>query len=57
MKLLSVSVYDLKQSTTAAGSVDEDMLRCAWNELDYRIGICRVTKAHTWNIRNLVIAT
>jgi hypothetical protein len=33
---LPVSVNDLKQSnTTALASVDEDMLRCVWNELDY----------------------
>jgi hypothetical protein len=46
---LSVSVNDLKQRvTTAAASVDEDMLRCVWNELDYRVDICRVTKgSHT----------
>jgi hypothetical protein len=29
---------------TAVESVDEGMLRCVWNELDYRIDICRVTK-------------
>ena len=30
--------------TTAVASVDEDMLRSVWTELDYRIDICRVTK-------------
>jgi hypothetical protein len=30
--------------TTAVVSVDEDMLRSVWTELDYRIDICRVTK-------------
>jgi hypothetical protein len=36
---------DLKHCiTTAVASVDEDMLRRVWNELDYRIYICRVTK-------------
>jgi hypothetical protein len=25
-------------------SVDEDMLRCVWNEFDYSLGICRATK-------------
>jgi len=29
---------------TAVASVDEDMLRSVWTELDYRIDICRVTK-------------
>jgi hypothetical protein len=32
--------------TTAVASIDEDMLRCVWYELDYRIGTCRVTR-HT----------
>ena len=39
------SLNELKQRfTTAATSVDEDMLRSVWTELDYRIDICRVTK-------------
>jgi hypothetical protein len=37
--------------------VDEGMLRCDWNELDYRIDICRVTKSQTCNICSLVIQT
>jgi hypothetical protein len=42
---LHVSVDDLKRRiTTAVASTDEDMLRCVWNELDYRVDICRVTK-------------
>jgi hypothetical protein len=42
---LPASVSDQKQRiTTAVASVDEDMLRCDWNELNYRIEICRVTK-------------
>jgi hypothetical protein len=28
----------------AVASVDEDMLRCVCNELDYRIDICPATK-------------
>jgi hypothetical protein len=44
-------VYDLKQHiTTAVASVDMDMLRCVWNELDYSINICRGTKYRTYNI-------
>ena len=43
--LLPVTLNELKQSiTTAVSSVDEDMLRSVWTELDYRIDICRVTK-------------
>ena len=42
---LPVSLNELKQSiTTAVASVDEDMLRSVWTELDYRIDMCRVTK-------------
>jgi hypothetical protein len=42
---LPVSFNELKQRiTTAVASVDEDMLRSVWTELDYRIDICRVTK-------------
>jgi len=46
---LLVSLNELKQCiTTAAASVDEDMLKSVWTELDYRIDICRVTKgSHT----------
>jgi hypothetical protein len=40
-----VSLNELKQRiTTAVASVDEDMLRSVWTELDNRIDICRVTK-------------
>jgi len=42
---LPVSLNELIQRiTTAAASVDKDMLRPVWTELDYRIDICRVTK-------------
>ena len=42
---LPVSLNELKQRiTTAVASVDEDMLRSVWTELDYRIDICRGTK-------------
>jgi hypothetical protein len=45
---LPVSVNDLKQCIIiVVASADEDMLWCVWNELDYRIDICRVTKAQT----------
>jgi len=43
--LLPVSLNQLKQCiTTAVATVDENMLRSVWSELDYRIDICRVTK-------------
>jgi hypothetical protein len=39
-------VNDLKERIiTAVMSVDEDMLRCVWNELDYHIDICHVTES------------
>ena len=42
------SLNELKQRiTTAVASVDEDMLRSVWTELDYLIDICRVQNAHT----------
>ena len=42
---LPVSLNELQQRiTTAAASVDKDMLRSVWTELDNRIDICRVTK-------------
>ena len=45
---LPVSLNELKQSiTTAVASVDEDILRSVWTELDCSIDICRVLKAHT----------
>ena len=42
---LPVSLNELKQRiTTTVASIDEDMLRSVWTDLDYRIDICRVTK-------------
>jgi hypothetical protein len=40
-----VTLDDLKQRiTTATAGVDENMLTRVWQELDYRVDICRVTK-------------
>jgi hypothetical protein len=40
-----VSLDDLKQRiTTATAGVGEDMLMRVWQEVDYRVDICRVTK-------------
>ena len=42
---LPVSLNELKQRIrTAVASVDEDIRRSVWTELDYRIDICHVTK-------------
>ena len=41
-------------SFTAVALVDRDMLTRVWNDMDYRIDICRITKGghivHLWNI-------
>jgi hypothetical protein len=51
-EVTNVLCVSLKQRiTTALASVDEDMLRSVWTELDYRIDICRVTKGS--NIEHL----
>jgi hypothetical protein len=43
---LPVSLNELKQHITiAVASVDEDMLRSVWTELDYCIDICSVTNS------------
>jgi hypothetical protein len=40
-----VTLDDLKQRiTTATVGVGEDMLTRVWQEFDYRVDICRVTK-------------
>jgi hypothetical protein len=42
---LPTSIDNLKRcNTVAAATVDMGMLRSLWEELDYRIDICRVTK-------------
>jgi hypothetical protein len=34
----------MQRVKTGVASGDEDILRCVWKELDYRIDVCRVTK-------------
>jgi hypothetical protein len=54
---LPVRVNDLSQHIIkTVASADEDMLGCVWNELDYRIDICGVTKgSHTeQTLRNIL---
>jgi hypothetical protein len=42
---LSANLQDLRSIiTTAVALVDRDMLTRVWNEMDYRIAICRITK-------------
>jgi len=46
---LPVSILELKgRIRTAIETITADMLQTVWNELDYRVDVCRITKgAHT----------
>ena len=42
---LPANLQDLRNRITAAVAlVDRDMLTRMWNEIDYRIGVCRITE-------------
>ena len=42
---LSANLEDLRNPiTSAVALVDGDMLTRVWNEMDYRIDVCRITK-------------
>ena len=42
---LPANLLDLRNLITAAVAlVDRDMLTRVWNEMDYRIDVCRITK-------------
>ena len=42
---LPANLQDLRNRITAAlALVNRDMLTCMWNEMDYRIDVCRITK-------------
>jgi len=42
---LPANLQDLRNRITAAGAlVDRDILIRVWNEMDYRIDVCRITK-------------
>ena len=52
---LPANLQDLRNRITAAVAlVDRDMLTGVWNEMDYRIDVCRITKVghikHLWNM-------
>ena len=34
----------LNRITAAVALIDRDMLTCVWNEMDYRIDVCRIAK-------------
>ena len=52
---LPANLQDLRDLITAAVSlVDRDMLTRVWNEVDYRIDVCRITKdGHIEHLRNM----
>ena len=42
---LPASIPELKaRIRTAIETITADMLRTVWNELDYRVDVCRITK-------------
>jgi len=42
---LPASIPELKvRIRTAIGTITADMLQTVWNELDYRVDVCRITK-------------
>jgi len=42
---LPTSIPELKvRIRTAIETITADMLRTVWNELDYRVDVCRITK-------------
>jgi len=52
---LPANLQDLRNRITAAVAlVDRDMLTRVWNDMDYRIDVCRITKGrhieHLWNM-------
>jgi len=49
---LSASIPELKvRIRTAIETTTADMLQIVWNEIDYRVGVCRITKGA--NLGNL----
>ena len=43
---LSASIPELKvRIRTAIETITADMLQTVWNELDYRVDVCRITKS------------
>ena len=42
---LPASIPELKvRNRTAIETITADMLQTVWNELDYRVDVCRITK-------------
>ena len=46
---LPASITELKVKVrTATETITADMLQTVWNELDYRVDVCRITKGATY---------
>jgi len=41
---MDLEVYFPPIPTTAIATITADMLQTVWNELDYRVDLCRITK-------------
>ncbi|PSN38403.1 hypothetical protein C0J52_21588, partial [Blattella germanica] len=55
---LPLNLDDFKQRIRqAVASVDADMLQSVWNELDYRMDVCRVTGGAILNICEFTVLT
>jgi len=53
---LPANLQDLRNRITAAVTlVDRDMLTLMWNEMDYRIDVCRITKGVTLSICDIYL--
>ena len=42
--LMHFSAWSAIQIRTAIETITADMLQTVWNELDYRVDVCRITK-------------
>ena len=45
LQVLPLSIPELKvRNRTAIGTITADMLQTVWNELEYHVDVCRITK-------------
>jgi len=42
--------YRLTEGRTATETITADMLQTVWNELNYRVDVCRITKVCNKNL-------
>jgi len=43
--VMHFSAWSVVRITTAIETITSDMLQTVWNEFDYRVDVCRITKA------------